>query len=87
MTRRPPPCVIALGDPNGAGKSTVGPGLMRGSLHATEFVNPDVITQGFSAFKPDAVAIAAGRVMHAHPGSWPGAALTPHLRLRRPARS
>ena len=65
MRRRPRPCVIALAGPNGAGKSTVGPGLLRGALRVTEFVNADVIAQGLSAFNPDAVAIAAGRVMRA----------------------
>ncbi len=65
MTRRPRPCVIALAGPNGAGKSSVGPGLLRGALQVTEFVNADVIAQGLSAFRPDAVAIAAGRVMRA----------------------
>ncbi len=65
MRRRPRPCVIALAGPNGAGKSTVGPDLLRGALQVTEFVNADVIAQGLSAFDPDAVAIAAGRVMSA----------------------
>lgn len=65
MRRRPRPCVIALAGPNGAGKSTVGPDLLRGALQVTEFVNADVIAQGLSAFEPDAVAIAAGRVMSA----------------------
>ena len=59
------PCVIALAGPNGAGKSTVGPDLLRGALRVTEFVNADVIAQGLSAFNPDTVAIAAGRVMRA----------------------
>lgn len=65
MMRRPRPCVIALAGPNGAGKSTVGSSLLRGALRVTEFVNADVIAQGLSAFDPDAVAIAAGRVMRA----------------------
>ena len=43
----------------------MGPGLLRGALHVTEFVNADVIAQGLSAFRPDAVAIAAGRIMRA----------------------
>ena len=70
MRRRPRPCVIALAGPNGAGKSTVGPDLLRGALHVTEFVNADVIAQGLSAFEPDAVAIAAGRVMSARLREW-----------------
>ena len=65
MTRGSRPSVIALAGPNGAGKSTVGPGLLRGALRVTTFVNADVIAQGLSAFDPDAVAFAAGRVMRA----------------------
>jgi predicted ABC-type ATPase len=65
VTRGSRPSVIALAGPNGAGKSTVGPGLLRGALQVTTFVNADVIAQGLSAFDPDAVAFAAGRVMRA----------------------
>ena len=54
MRRESRPSVIALAGPNGAGKSTVGPGLLRGALRVTEFVNADVIAQGLSAFDPDA---------------------------------
>ena len=49
MRHGPRPSVIALAGPNGAGKSTVGPGLLRGALRVTEFVNADVIAQGLSA--------------------------------------
>jgi predicted ABC-type ATPase len=52
-----------LGGPNGAGKSTVGPELIRDVLAVDEFVNADVIARGLSAFDPEGVAIAAGRVM------------------------
>lgn len=65
MTQETQPSVIALGGPNGAGKSTVGPRLLRGALKVGVFVNADVIAQGLSAFDPDAVAMAAGRVMRA----------------------
>jgi predicted ABC-type ATPase len=37
--------------------------LLQGALAVNEFVNADVIARGLSAFDPDAVAIAAGRVM------------------------
>jgi predicted ABC-type ATPase len=37
--------------------------LLHGALAVTEFVNADVIARGLSAFDPDRVAIAAGRVM------------------------
>lgn len=63
MTETTSPVIVALAGPNGAGKSTIGPILLRGPLRVAEFVNADVIAQGLSAFAPDAVAIAAGRVM------------------------
>jgi predicted ABC-type ATPase len=59
----PRPSVVILAGPNGAGKSTVAPALLRGALAVDEFVNADVIARGLSAFDPDRVAIAAGRVM------------------------
>ena len=68
MTRRQRPCVIALAGPNGAGESTVGPGILRGTLEVTEFVNATVIADGLSACKPNAVVITAGCVMSARLG-------------------
>lgn len=59
----PRPSVVILAGPNGAGKSTVAPVLLHGALGVDEFVNADVIAQGLSAFEPDRVAIAAGRIM------------------------
>ena len=57
------PHVIVLSGPNGSGKSTTAPALLKGALGVTEFVNPDVIAQGLSAFEPERVALAAGRIM------------------------
>jgi predicted ABC-type ATPase len=57
------PNLVVLAGPNGAGKSTAAPELLRGTLGVTEFVNADVIAQGLSAFDPDRVALAAGRIM------------------------
>jgi predicted ABC-type ATPase len=37
--------------------------LLKGTLGVTEFVNPDVIAQGLSAFAPERNAMAAGRIM------------------------
>jgi predicted ABC-type ATPase len=59
----PRPSVVILAGPNGAGKSTAAPALLQGVLAVNEFVNADVIARGLSAFDPDAVAVAAGRVM------------------------
>ncbi len=57
------PSIVILAGPNGAGKSTVAPVLLHGALGVDEFVNADVIAQGLSAFEPDRVAMAAGRIM------------------------
>jgi predicted ABC-type ATPase len=57
------PLVVVVAGPNGAGKSTTAPRLLRGALAVREFVNADAIAQGLSAFRPETVAFAAGRVM------------------------
>lgn len=64
MSQAPaPPHVIVVAGPNGAGKSTTAPHLLRDALEVTEFVNADTIAAGLSAFRPESVAIAAGRIM------------------------
>jgi predicted ABC-type ATPase len=57
------PLVVVLAGPNGAGKSTGAAHLLRGALAVEEFVNADTIAQGLSAYRPEAAAVAAGRVM------------------------
>jgi len=57
------PLVVVVAGPNGAGKSTTAPRLLRDALEVKEFVNADAIALGLSAFQPQAVAMAAGRVM------------------------
>jgi predicted ABC-type ATPase len=57
------PKVVVIAGPNGAGKSTAAPAVLRNTLHVNEFVNADTIAAGLSAFSPDAVAVAAGRIM------------------------
>ena len=57
------PLVIVIAGPNGAGKSTTAPSLLRDALQVSEFVNADAIAGGLSAFRPDSVAIPAGRAM------------------------
>src|SRR5688572_1808271 len=57
------PLVVVVAGPNGAGKSTTAPRLMQGALAVAEFVNADAIALGLSAFRPESVAVAAGRVM------------------------
>jgi predicted ABC-type ATPase len=57
------PHVVVVAGPNGAGKSTVAPRLLRDALAVREFVNADTIAAGLSAFRPESVAIGAGRIM------------------------
>ncbi len=60
---RDAPLVVVIAGPNGAGKSTSAPRLLQGALAVHEFVNADSIAFGLSAFRPDSVAFAAGRLM------------------------
>src|SRR5260221_8036023 len=57
------PLAIVIAGPNGAGKSTTAPSLLRDALKVSEFVNADAIAGGLSAFRPESVAIPAGRAM------------------------
>lgn len=57
------PQVVVLGGPNGAGKSTLAPEVVATHLGIGPFVNADVIARGLSGFSPQAVDIAAGRLM------------------------
>ena len=59
----PIPLAVVLAGPNGAGKSTTAPYLLKDALAVHEFVNADTIAQGLSAYRPEAAAITAGRVM------------------------
>jgi predicted ABC-type ATPase len=54
---------VVIAGPNGAGKSTAAPRLLQDALAVSELVNADAIALGLSAFKPEAVALAAGRLM------------------------
>jgi predicted ABC-type ATPase len=62
-TERIDPRVIAVAGPNGAGKSIAAPALLKDSLELQEFVNADTIAAGLSAFRPESVALAAGKIM------------------------
>ena len=57
------PHIIVLAGPNGAGKSTAAPVLLHQHLAVNEFVNADTIAKGLSAFRPEDVALKAGRIM------------------------
>ncbi len=57
------PLVVVIAGPNGAGKTTLAPRLLQDALTVAEFVNADPIAMGLSAFRPESVAMAAGRLM------------------------
>jgi predicted ABC-type ATPase len=57
------PKVVVIAGPNGAGKSTAAPAIVRQAFRVGEFINADTIARGLSAFAPEQVAVAAGRIM------------------------
>lgn len=57
------PHLILIAGPNGAGKSTAAPGILRGALSVSQFVNADTIALGLSAFAPETTGMRAGRIM------------------------
>ena len=56
------PRVVVFAGPNGAGKSTHADAILQ-ALGIATFVNADYIARGLSGSQPDAVAMAAGRIM------------------------
>ncbi len=57
------PTLAFIAGPNGAGKSTSAPTLLVDREEALEFVNADDIAKGLSAFHPERVAVAAGKIL------------------------
>jgi len=57
------PNIFIIAGPNGAGKSTTAKTLLPRFLNCVEFVNADDIARGLSAFRPESVALLAGRLM------------------------
>ena len=55
--------IIIIAGPNGAGKTTFAEEFLPHEAGCPEFVNADLIAAGLSPFRPEHVAIAAGRVM------------------------
>jgi predicted ABC-type ATPase len=57
------PNVYVIGGSNGSGKTTVARRLLPYFLDVFEYVNADEIAAGLSPFKPESVAMQAGRLM------------------------
>src|SRR5262245_35222782 len=60
------PTVAIIAGPNGAGKSTIARKMLSPAAGVEHFVNADVIGQGLSAFRSEAMALKAGRIMLEH---------------------
>ncbi|MFN8345050.1 MAG: zeta toxin family protein [Spirosomataceae bacterium] len=52
-----------IAGPNGAGKTTASTIILPEVLHCYEFVNADAIAAALSPFRPESVALEAGRLM------------------------
>lgn len=59
MTKR----IVIIAGPNGAGKTTFARDFLPREAHCPDFINADLIAAGLSPFRPEAVAIRAGRLM------------------------
>jgi len=57
------PNLFIISGCNGAGKTTASYTILPEMLSCAEFVNADEIARGISPFKPESVAIQAGRIM------------------------
>lgn len=55
--------IYVIAGPNGAGKTTASQSLLPELLDCNEFVNADEIAKALSPFKPESVALEAGRIM------------------------
>lgn len=54
---------IIIAGPNGAGKTTFAREFLPREANCPTFINADLIAQGLSPFRPEAVALRAGRIM------------------------
>lgn len=57
------PLLYIIAGCNGAGKTTASMSVLPEALNCREFVNADEIAKGLSPFKPEEVAIEAGKLM------------------------
>lgn len=57
------PTLYIIAGCNGAGKTTASMSVLPEVLNCREFVNADEIAKGLSPFKPEEVAVEAGKLM------------------------
>ena len=55
--------IIIIAGPNGAGKTTFAREFLPNEAACPEFINADLIAAGISPFRPENVAVTAGRLM------------------------
>ncbi len=55
--------IIIIAGPNGAGKTTFAKEFLPNEADCLHFVNADLIAAGLSPFKPEGVAVKAGKLM------------------------
>jgi predicted ABC-type ATPase len=55
--------IILIAGPNGAGKTTFAREFLPQEAACLNFINADLIAQGISPFRPEAAAVAAGKIM------------------------
>jgi predicted ABC-type ATPase len=55
--------IIVIAGPNGAGKTTFAREFLPHEANCPDFINADLIAAGLSPFKPESVALRAGRLM------------------------
>lgn len=55
--------IIIIAGPNGAGKTTFARQFLPQEADCPEFINADLIASGLSPFRPQAVAVRAGRLL------------------------
>lgn len=59
----PAPQILILAGPNGAGKTTFAREFLPAEAECPTFLNADLIAAGLSPFRPEQVAMRAGRIM------------------------
>jgi predicted ABC-type ATPase len=55
--------IVIIAGPNGAGKTTFASAFLPQEAHCPDFINADLIAAGLSPFRPEAMALRAGRLM------------------------
>lgn len=55
--------IVIIAGPNGAGKTTFAREFLPNEANCPDFINADLIASGLSPFRPEVVAVRAGRLM------------------------